>query len=230
MEKTYDESLKADSLSELVLYKIQEMILNKEFQPGDYLPSEKELSEKFGVGKSSVREAVKMLQVLGVVQARQGKGTCIREHISSNIITSLQFSLMLQQNTLEELLEFRKMYDSAFMKMAAQKATGEEKENIRALFKRFEAKYHAGKLTVQDDLEFHYAILETTHNPFIMQIGYMIFEMLRPSFVNSEYYTKEIALTEHKNILEAFLGNDPDNVNKTIYQTLDIKNLEIQNK
>jgi DNA-binding FadR family transcriptional regulator len=209
-----DESIKSDCLSELVLLKIQELIINKEFREGNYLPSEKDLVERFGVGKSSVREAIKMLQVLGAVQSKQGKGTCISDNLSSNVLTSLQFSLMLQQNTPEELSEFRTMYEAAFMEMAAGKATEEDKNRIRKLYIQLADKFYEGSLTVDDDLEFHKAILEITRNPFIVKIGNMIFEMLKPAYENSNYYSKEKALTDHSSIMEAFLGEHPGNINK----------------
>ena len=87
------------NLSKLVVDKIKEGIINKTLNPGDFLPSENELSEKIGVGKSSVREAVKMLEALGVVKIRKGYGSQIVDSIDSSVLNPLVFQLLLINST-----------------------------------------------------------------------------------------------------------------------------------
>ena len=97
--------IKNSSLSELVMQKIQHSILHKEFQAGTLLPSEKDLSERYGVGKSSVREALKMLHALGVVNPVQGKGTYLRKTLQHQVLTPLLYELMLMESTAEDLYD-----------------------------------------------------------------------------------------------------------------------------
>ena len=88
-----------NTLSQLVLDSIQNSIRDGEFKPGELLPSEREMSERYGVGKSSIREAIKMLQVLGVVESAQGKGTYLKESIGPQILRPLLLDMMLQRSS-----------------------------------------------------------------------------------------------------------------------------------
>lgn len=101
-------TLKREStLSQLVLESIQESIRSGEFRPGEALPSERELAERYGVGKSSIREAVKMLQVLGVVETAQGRGTYLRRSAGPQMLQPLLFDMTLQRENAGELYDFR---------------------------------------------------------------------------------------------------------------------------
>ena len=123
-----------NTLSQLVLENIQNSIRDGEFKPGECLPSERELAERYGVGKSSIREAVKMLQVLGVVESSQGKGTYLRQSLGPQIFRPLLLDMMLQRSSAEELYEFRVIFDIAALKLAITKATQNEKQALREKF------------------------------------------------------------------------------------------------
>ena len=162
-------NLRRDNLSEQVLENIQTSIRDGVFKPGCMLPSEKEMSEMYNVGKSSVREAVKMLQVLGVVESAQGRGTFLRESIGPQILKPLLYEMMLQHSNAEELYEFRLMFDVAYLKTAVQKATEQEKQLAREKFSEYKkaCRRHdpqAGLL----DLELHRVFLNATKNQFII--------------------------------------------------------------
>src|SRR5210317_1383675 len=88
--------VKQGSVVNLVMNRIKEALINKELKPGDYLPTENELMEKLGVSKTSIREAIKMLQALGVVEMKRGQGTRIRDNSSGDMIDPLIFQLILQ--------------------------------------------------------------------------------------------------------------------------------------
>jgi GntR family transcriptional repressor for pyruvate dehydrogenase complex len=75
-------TVKKDSVVLMVIERIKEALIHRELKPGDYLPSETELTKNLGVGKSSVREAIKMLQAMGVLEVRRGQGTMIRKHLN----------------------------------------------------------------------------------------------------------------------------------------------------
>ena len=106
------------TLSQLVLESIQESIRDGEFRPGEALPSERELAERYGVGKSSIREAVKMLQVLGVVETAQGRGTYLRRSVGPQILRPLLLDMMLLRTSADELYEFRLFFDRAYIRLA----------------------------------------------------------------------------------------------------------------
>src|SRR5665647_750365 len=91
--------VKIKSVVNQVLDKFKEALIYKELKPGDRLPSESELSSNLGVGKSSIREAIKMLQVVGVVESRQGEGTFICNILKNDSLNPLVFQLIFEQGT-----------------------------------------------------------------------------------------------------------------------------------
>ena len=95
MGKEIFKPVRNKSLSKMVMESIKEVLIQKTLKPGDRLPTETELCESLGVGKSSVREAIKMLEVLGVVETHQGEGTYISEKIPENSLNPLVFQLLI---------------------------------------------------------------------------------------------------------------------------------------
>ena len=206
-EDTHDR-IKQSNLSEMVLYRIQRLILNREFKPGTILPSEKELADRFGVGKSSVREAMKMLQILGVVESRQGVGTYVCQTMNSNIMLPMLMQLIMQQSAPDALLEFREMYESAYTSLAMSKATEEDVRKLERNLCVFQFKHANHSLTVDDDVAFHRIILESTKNVFVIMIGNTVFEFLRPLIDYSVTHFADETLNNHRCIYAAFRDRD----------------------
>lgn len=197
-----------DSLVSLVIARIRDALLRKDLKPGDYLPSELELSRRLGVGKSSIREAVKMLQAMGVVEVRRGQGTLIRRHPGPGHIGPLVFQLITQNGYPEDLVELRMMFEPAFSVMAMERATDEDRQRIRAALERLESAVRKGSQVADDDLAFHLAILQATRNPLVIRIGETIFQLFTPSISVSMRTIADRAVRDHRRIYEAFcLGN-----------------------
>ena len=170
------------TLSQLVLESIQESIRDGEFRPGEALPSERELAERYGVGKSSIREAVKMLQVLGVVETAQGRGTYLRRSVGPQILRPLLLDMMLLRTSADELYEFRLFFDRAYIRLAASRATEELKRRAREAFEGLSRAQRESLPGAEEfDRDFHLAILEATGNEFIIKTGVMIMELCRPT-------------------------------------------------
>ena len=168
-----------DSVVSVVLTRIKEALLRKTLRPGDYLPSETELTKTFGVSKSSVREAVKMLQAMGVVEVRRGQGTRVRQHPGPDTISPLVFRLIMEAGYPDDLVELRLMFEPAFAVMAMERATDEDRDRIRQALERLERSVRSGSPTADDDIAFHLAILQATRNPLVIRIGETIFQLFR---------------------------------------------------
>ena len=102
------------SLSKQVMESIEKIILDQKLQPGDALPTEQQISEELGVSKSSVREAIKMLEALGVVEIRRGLCTVISENPEQGYLNVFLSHLYLLSGSAEELREFRKIIEEAY--------------------------------------------------------------------------------------------------------------------
>jgi GntR family transcriptional repressor for pyruvate dehydrogenase complex len=200
--------IKKRSVVHFVIDKLKEAMILKELKPGDYLPSESELTKHLGVGKTSVREALKQLEAMGIVEIRQGHGTFIPAKPPADAINPLIFQLILEQATNNDLMELRRMFEPAYALIAMEKAGEEEMRLLEESVEDFGRKIEAGIHTADDDLLFHQRMLECTKNPYIVRIGYTIHQLFKTSVSRSMRSIPETALNDHRAILEAFKLKD----------------------
>lgn len=200
------------SLVTFVVKRIKEALLNGEINPGDFLPPEAELAKNLNVGKSSVREALKMLQALGVVEVRRGQGTAICKEPGEESINPLVFQLLMEKRRIQDLIDLRMIFEPGITVLAMKRATAAEIETIRETVVRLQKSIDAGVPVAEDDLAFHFAILEATHNPFVVRIGKTILQLFRSSISTSMRTIPEIALGDHQRIFEAFARQDEGEV------------------
>lgn len=213
-------NLRIENLSDQVLAYIQKAIIRGELKPGDYLPAEKDLAEMLGVGKSSAREAVTMLKTIGIVESRQGKRSRICSSIGANAMTPLIFSLILQGNQSDKLYEFRMMFEKAYLAIAYEKATEEDRQAIVDELARYEALHLEGNATFEDDRKFHFLILQITRNPYIIKLGESLYEMFRVPMEQSNAYNSAAVLADHKKIVASFFTEDMVERDRMIAESL----------
>ena len=210
------------SLSKMVVEKIKEGVVSGAIAPGDFLPSEAELSERFGVGKSSVREAIKMLEALGVVEICKGNGSRIRTSVDTTVMNPLIFQMILQskEESKEKLVEFHKMIEISGSMLAIDKADEADIEKLKKIHEKTKQDFKKGRATVENDLEFHKAIYESTHNPFIVSIGESLMELFQPSLVISNRDYSKIVTENHDKILKALIARDKELMEQAITDSL----------
>lgn len=204
--------IKNTNISKQVMERIKQALLNRSLKPGDRLPTEAELCESMGVGKSSVREAVKMLEVLGVVETHQGEGTYISERIPENSLNPLVFQLLIDYGGNADIMELRKIFEPAYTVLAMEKATDQDLQKLTELCNAFEQKISLGCQQAEDDLAFHYAVLQITRNPFVIRIGKTILQLFQASIGESMKMIPMRALEDHRAILKALAQRDENRV------------------
>lgn len=201
--------LKNKLLAEQVEDEIYHYILDTPLEPGAKLPNEFELGEKFGVGRSTVREAVKLLSSKGIVEVRRGSGTYV-------VTTAKGFSDPLNLRSVQDknalaldLVNVRLLLEPGMAEMAALNATDEDIEHIQRLCDRVESKIHSGDLYIEDDIAFHTCIAESSKNMVVEQL-IPIIDTAVMMFVNVTHkkLTEETILT-HRMITEAIARHDP---------------------
>lgn len=193
------------TLSRVVTDKITEALANGQLKPGDYLPSEGQLAENLNVGKSSVREATKMLEAVGVVEIIKGRGCRIRTTIDSDALNPLAYQLILQSNTShEKLVEFRRVIESTVSCLAVKTISKEEVSRLKNICLNMEENMSHDVNNLELDIEFHKIIYSSTQNPFFACIGTAIMTLFKPSIAISNKKHPEVVLANHKKILEAF--------------------------
>ena len=131
------------SLSDHIVEQIADQIARGALKPGDRIPSEKQLCEKFGVGRTSVREALRSLSVMGVLESHMGDGTFVASNASRFLERSFHWGLLLNPKVAGDLIETRLMLESHTAYLAAAKATLEDlermEEAVRLAARGFEA-------------------------------------------------------------------------------------------
>ena len=213
--------LKQSTVVVHIIERIKEALINKELKPGDYLPTEAELTKSLGVSKTSVREAIKMLQAMGVVEVKRGHGTFIRRHPGDDLINPMIFQLIMEEGTTKDIVDFRMMFELVFTLMAMERATEDDIKNIRKTLEEFEITIEKELPTAEDDLAFHHTILECTHNPFVIRTGRTILQLFKASIGRSVRDHPRIALEYHKKVFTAFCEKDEQALRKTIIESFE---------
>ena len=219
-------TLRRPNAVEDIINTFKEAILHGDLKPGQRLPSEAELCEQLGVGRGSIREAMKMLRALGVVKIQQGDGTYIADKPTASALNPLVFALLLETGSGTELLELRALLEIGGYQLAAHKATTEDWPHILEAEEAF-ARY--ARLPEQDpdqlaryDLDFHLSILDATHNSLIQKIGRtvedMFFASIRSTLAKSSNLEQLIA--EHRAIVQAVQNGQTDTIAHVVRQHL----------
>ena len=190
--------LKSKLLAEQVEEQIYHYILDTPLDPGSKLPNEFELGEKFGVGRSTIREAVKLLSSKGIVEVRRGSGDPLG-------LSSVQDKTALAL----DLVNVRLLLEPGIAEMAANNATDEDIARLRRLCERVEAKIHDGDRYIEDDIAFHTCVAESSKNMVVEQL-IPIIDTAVMMFVNVTHkkLIDETIMT-HRMIVEAIEAHDP---------------------
>jgi len=173
---------KNEKLADIVMNNIKDALIRGQLKPGDRLPPIAEMAAEMNVGVSSVREAIKMLEALCVVESRQGERTVICTELNEDSINPLTFQLMILPKKSEELIEFREMFESMYTFMAMDNATHDDLDKIKWITEEQVKKAKTQELTASDEIEFHRAVLNSTHNQYIIKIGETMLELLMGTF------------------------------------------------
>jgi len=175
---TQVETIRRNKIYEEVAKQIERLILAK-MKPGDKLPPERELSEMFHVSRSSIRDAIRSLELLGLVEPRQGVGTVVTEISAETVVNPLSNVLVRQRQLVSELLDVRKMLEPPLAARAATHASAEEIAEMQEILKRQAEKMAKGELAIEEDSEFHYAIAMASGNSIVLKVLDLLMDLLR---------------------------------------------------
>lgn len=203
----------ANKRSAEIVAQIKAHLLNGTLKPGDKLPTEEELVEQFGVSRTPIREAIKTLEAIGIVQIKRGEGMFITKQPTSDSLNPLIFSLLLLNESLDKLIEFRQHFEVLMMNVIKSDWSEEKIAKIRQVYES-QKETLASDISIEDlveiDLTFHYAILDTTENEYIIEIGKTIYELYKPKMLQAKHTCNfEKTLKAHKYHLELLSSKEP---------------------
>lgn len=175
------EAVRRTKLYEQVAKQIERMIVEGLLKPGDKLPPERELAETFEVSRSSVRDAIRTLELIGLVEPRQGEGTVVRDLSARSVASPLATVLVRKRELVGELLDVRKMIEPPLAARAAAHASPEEVSYLEDILRRQEEKVRRGELAIEEDSEFHYTIATAAKNSVVLKVLDVLMDLLRES-------------------------------------------------
>ncbi len=183
--------------------------ISQEMKPGDLLPPERELVQMLGVSRSSVRDAIRSLELRGLLEPRQGVGTVVRD-AAETPANPLAVALREQQRTVGELLDFRTMIEPPIARRAAIHVSPTELADMEQILFRQQTKVRRGELAVDEDSEFHYSIALASDNGVILKIVDTLMDLLRETRERSLQLAgrPQKSLAGHQRILAAIKRGD----------------------
>ena len=195
-----------ESISTYVLHGL----LEGRLQPGDKLPSERELAEKLQIGRSTLREATQVLVVLRLLEIKPGQGTFIIDRTSEFNAEPFSWGLILQKKSLNELIEIRVLIESECAALAATRATDAELNEIKQSFQRMEKAENEQheKALVEADVHFHLQTALAAHNNIMYQTLRTIRTIMQlwiSKVFKDDGKSLKLTVEEHRRILNALL-------------------------
>ncbi|WP_457944920.1 FadR/GntR family transcriptional regulator [Caproiciproducens sp. LBM24188] len=217
-------------LSVIAAKRLREMIVDKKMQPGDRLPSESELGKMFGVSRSTVREAVKLLIAENVVEIQRGKGTFITMQPGLGK-DPLGLEFTNQKKLLTNLLETRMMIEPQIAYLAAQRATQANIDQLAQIIHKIELAGSDRSNHTPYDVAFHKTVAECTQNDVLYRILPIICESIQEGYLETANVpgSYERAIQSHLNIFHAIENHNADaakfETEKHLRQTMEDMNI-----
>lgn len=203
--------IKQEKISTLIVDQIKSHIIKGNLNPGDPLPSERELMKSLHVSRSSLREALKVLNALGFIEIAQRKRTRVKSLVPGSFVDPIRRILKENLDTVLEVHDVRTCLELWNVYYAAKRATDKNIERLKENIESMEKKIIAKKSLIDDDAAFHLEISGATHNKIQTHLMYSIYALIRTT-VGICYETDESLdiLEEHQNIYQAIKDKNPE--------------------
>ncbi|CAZ96767.1 FadR/GntR family transcriptional regulator [Zobellia galactanivorans] len=195
-----------------IIAKIRDLINYKNLEPGDKLPAERVLSEKFGVSRSNVREAIQKLEFYGILNSKPQSGTFIANIGQIAMNGMIDDILSLEEQDFKSLVETRILLELKTVKLAALRRTEEDLERLKQAFNAYKTKMIAGDDCLEEDLLFHLAIASASKNSTMNTLMLLITPEIIVAYDQDRVCDGDVALAEvkkHEDIYMAIKDQNP---------------------
>ena len=226
---SYLKKVNNTSVVQQVIDNLTEAMLNRQLRPGDKIPTESELAESMGVGRNSIREAVKILVYLGVLEIRRAEGTFVCDGFSESMIDPMIYGIILdKEDSYENLMELREMMEVGVMQLAMKKVKPEELEVLKDKLEDMHEEIRKGPSNVENafwaDNEFHDIISDMGQNPLVDKINQVVRTLthaMRLETVRTMIETGEgeELYKAHENIYRMIADKDTEHMDEAVRTT-----------
>jgi GntR family transcriptional repressor for pyruvate dehydrogenase complex len=208
---------------EEIANRIRQLILEGTVPLDRPLPSERVLARRFGVSRGSVRDALRSLEMLGLLDMRHGQGTFPRELSVDRLVTPLTSVLTYQRDLQDELMDVRRMFEPVVARVAATRMTDDDEAAVQRVLDRQRRRLAAGQSTIAEDTEFHAAIARATHNRVLMRLMETLNELLKESrkLTLRQKGRPQRSFEGHQAIVKAMRRRDPDAAERAMQEHIE---------
>ncbi len=224
------ESIQRISTPELVVREILKNIQSGELPPGGKLPSERELAKAFGVGRSSIREAVSAMTLVGYFQVTQGKGIFLKEDLPSQFAFNTTLSEILEAYWLFDVIETREILECSLVRLAAERAGAKDLRKLQEMLADLEHCQEDIHEFYRADFDFHMAICEAANNDVLCEMLRLIIEKTHSRYLEHLPNTlcrPDQAILTAGQILQAIEGHHPEKAADLMKEHLNIVKEEL---
>ncbi|MEA4901473.1 FadR/GntR family transcriptional regulator [Desulfitobacterium sp.] len=227
--------IKNKRTTEIILEQVKNLIIDGQLVPGDRFLTESELTERFQVSRTSVREALAALSLTGILEIRQGEGIFVKSASPNSVIEPLSFILLLEKDQLQNILEVRKALEVEAAGLAAERRDGEDLDNLKAIVEKMKTDLPEAKDSEQLDLDFHLALARASKNPLLNRLMNTVQETMgqtlqvtRALWLAATAGTTLRLFEEHRDIYYAIQSQDSEKARNLMYQHLRKVELELE--
>jgi GntR family transcriptional repressor for pyruvate dehydrogenase complex len=217
------EPIKKTRIPEEIADRIRLLILDGTCPPGRPLPSERVLAERFRVSRGSIRDAFRMLEMIGLLETRHGQGTFPHELTVDRLVAPLASILTYRRDLRDELMDVRRMFEPAVARMAALRATEEDLADLQRILDTQRRKLKTGQSAIVEDTAFHAVLARATRNRVIVRI----METLNDLLVESRTLTLKQkgrpvrSVKGHEAVVAALVRRDPEAAAQAMREHID---------
>jgi GntR family transcriptional repressor for pyruvate dehydrogenase complex len=215
--------IKKTRLAEELADRIRILILDGTFPPGKRLPSERHLTERFGVSRGSVRDALRMLEIIGLLETRHGQGTFPQELTVDRLVAPLAAVMTYRHDLRDELLDVRRMFEPAIARAAATRVTDEDVADLQRILDAQRRKLETGRSAIVEDTAFHAALARSTRNRVVVRIMSTLNDLLVESRTQTlrQKGRPEQSLEGHERVVAALRHRDAEGAAQAMYTHID---------
>jgi len=214
-------AVKRRRIHEDIVAQIRRHVVDGRLQPGDRLPSERVLSVRFRVSRPSVREAIRTLESMGLVQILSGDGTYVASNLDV-VLSAWRSATPQKKDALRDAFEARKIIEPEIAALAASRATGSEISRMEAVLVRQARQVASGHTGMESDTAFHSLLARSTKNQLLLKLNESIVDGLRETRERSLHAPGRPArsLAGHRTILDAIRARNPGRARRAMLRHL----------
>ena len=215
--------VKNTKVYEVIMEQIKDIVKKGELKSGDRLPSERELADKLEVSRTSVREALKALTMLGLIESKHGEGNFIRSNFEDSLLEPLSILFLLIGSKNEDIIELRRILEPEAAALAAENITESELRELKEIMEELNNSLD-GEISAELDKKFHYKIAQASRNHLISTIMFSISSLIEKYIDSSHIHdmNKQVVKIQHEEIYMALESQDPKRASECVKKHLEL--------